>query len=161
MKTNMSKLEKGDICRTNVSQPGGLVMVLEVALADLTPPRQYCRIVHLEDHPYGYEAGTLGGYYADELIKVNARIAIDTNAAPKQMKGYYMFPPSSSLRISATPSPNGFNWRMSVYDEDLQKEIAFGVGMTSPTEAMSDGENFLIERRMEIGDWHEIPDLSQ
>ena len=64
-------LQKDDICRTNLSQPGGLVKVTEVR--DTTVDGrivQFAWIEHIEDHPYGYKRGERGGYFVDNLIFV-------------------------------------------------------------------------------------------
>lgn len=63
------EVQKGDICRTNLSQPGGLVKVLDVTW-DSGYKRYMCFIVHVEDHPYGYPKGDKGWYALDDLIYI-------------------------------------------------------------------------------------------
>lgn len=67
------RLAVGDICRTNLSKPGGLVKILEITThSEVRPGKRFCWIEHIEDHPYGYAKGTRGGYYEDELIFIEA-----------------------------------------------------------------------------------------
>jgi hypothetical protein len=64
----MKELQVGDICRTNLSKPGGLVKILSIEPYSETLPELHCTIEHIEDHPYGYSKGTRGGYMAEDLI---------------------------------------------------------------------------------------------
>ena len=67
----MSEIAVGDVCLTNLSKPGGLVKVLRLDPCVISgKPRTFAWIEHVEDHPYGYEKGSTGGYYTDELIFV-------------------------------------------------------------------------------------------
>jgi hypothetical protein len=60
----------GNIYRTNLSQPGGLVRVLEVVQSDYNLDGKACYIEHVEDHPYGYSQGTKGWYEDRDLVTV-------------------------------------------------------------------------------------------
>jgi len=62
-------LKVGDICRTNISQSGGLVRIL-----DLDEQREncYCYIEFIENHPYGYAKGDKGVYFKSDLIFVES-----------------------------------------------------------------------------------------
>lgn len=64
------KPEIGKIYRTNLSQPGGLVKVLEIHPSDYHPDQKACYIEHVEDHPYGYPKGTKGWYEDRDLVSV-------------------------------------------------------------------------------------------
>jgi hypothetical protein len=68
----MSDLKVGDICRTNLSTPGGLVKILYIEPYSSAYPKLYCGIEHIEDHSYGYSKGTKGGYMAEDLIFVRS-----------------------------------------------------------------------------------------
>lgn len=59
-----------NIYRTNLSQPGGLVRVLEIAPSDYNPDGKACYIEHVEPHSYGYEQGTRGWYEDRDLVTV-------------------------------------------------------------------------------------------
>ena len=59
-----------NIYRTNLSQPGGLVKVLEIHPSDYHPDGKACYIEHVEDHPYGYSKGTRGWYEDRDLVPV-------------------------------------------------------------------------------------------
>lgn len=66
-------MKPGDICRTNLSKPGGLVKVLAIYPSTYVRANEYrlmAYIEHIEDHPYGYEKGVRGYYFVDELILV-------------------------------------------------------------------------------------------
>jgi hypothetical protein len=75
-------LKRGDICRTNLSQPGGLVMVLDIWDKTTEPT---ARIVHVDNHPYGYERGTTGDYLVKDLILVEASVIENCKGCGTQM----------------------------------------------------------------------------
>lgn len=66
-------INPGDICRTNLSQPGGLVKIICIEPSEFNPGRLAAFIEHVEDHPYGYKKGEKGWYMADELVLVAPR----------------------------------------------------------------------------------------
>lgn len=105
-------IEIGDICRTNLSQPGGLVKVLDIKPYSQQTIKPMAHIEHLEDHPYGYEAGAKGWYMVEDLVFVRKGegMAIDL----EQLKEKHLFPPIISLEtvlkarlIEDNHAPNG------------------------------------------------------
>lgn len=66
----LSDIQIGDICRTNLSQPGGLVLVLDIQPYSNAIPRLAAYVEHVEDHPYGYTKGMKGWYLLEELVLV-------------------------------------------------------------------------------------------
>jgi hypothetical protein len=67
----MDEIKVGSICRTNLSQPGGLVRVLSIEPYSEGSSKMYATIEHIEAHPYGYAAGTRGGYMIEDLVLVH------------------------------------------------------------------------------------------
>ena len=63
-------IQPGDLCKTNLSQPGGYVAVLAVEPSQYDNQRMAAKIQHVEDHPYGYKKGDIGWCFVDELLLV-------------------------------------------------------------------------------------------
>lgn len=61
-------IEIGRIYRTNLSKPGGLVKVLDIAPYSPNSTELAAWIEHVEDHPYGYKKGDRGWYMVADLV---------------------------------------------------------------------------------------------
>lgn len=125
-------MKPGDICRTNLSQLGGLVKILK--MVDSTQSnRQLAWIEHIEDHPYGYEKGTRGYYFLDELILVEEYsddddiVWLKSNGARVKILGFEEHPISLSINqiavrvlfIDDSPYGQKAGEEGSVFMEDL------------------------------------------
>jgi len=70
------ELQVRDICRTNLSKPGGMVRILSIEPFWLSSPdraRLVADVEHIEDHPYGYRKGETGYYFVEDLILVERK----------------------------------------------------------------------------------------
>lgn len=63
-------IKPGDLCKTNLSQPGGLVAVLDIKPYSTHVSKLMAYIEHVQDHPYGYKKGERGWYGLDDLILI-------------------------------------------------------------------------------------------
>ena len=66
-------VEVGKIYRTPF-EPSGLVRVLEIESFYPGTSRRTAFIEHVGNHPHGYKDGSVGRYFADELIPTGAFI---------------------------------------------------------------------------------------
>lgn len=59
----------GEVYRTNLSKPGGLVKVLEIKPYSPSSIELAALVEHIEDHPYGYKKGDRGWYMVTDLVE--------------------------------------------------------------------------------------------
>ena len=57
----------GQVCWTQISQPGGLVEVRALAPSVVIPGRMMAQVRHVLDHPYGSPMGSVGWYPIRDL----------------------------------------------------------------------------------------------
>jgi len=62
----------GQIYWTNLSKPGGPVRILKIEPEWSGHGRLAAYIEHVADHPYGYEKGTRGWYYLEDLRELTS-----------------------------------------------------------------------------------------